>query len=378
MSVIYLDHNGTTAVDPRVVEATLPYLSQHFGNPSTQSVYGQAARAGLDRARAQVAEFLGCSSQEVVFTSGATESNNWVLQGVVAAYRGDGKPHLVVSQVEHPSVGKTADFLEQHGRAEVTRVGVDGWGRIRVEEVLQALKPNTALVSIMHSNNEVGTLQPIADLAQALGGRVALHSDAAQSPGKVPVGLQGIDFLSIAGHKMYAPKGIGALYIRQGQRLEPLLWGAGHEGGRRSGTENVAYAVALGAACQLVDPEEGPRMAGLRDRLFGLLQQHLGERVVLNGHPEERLPNTLSVNFLGVRGAQITAACPGLAASTGPACHDGVVRLSHVLSAMGVDPEVGKGAVRLSLGRKTSAEEVTAAASQLVAAYGSLVKGPVR
>ena len=266
MSVIYLDHNGTTAVDPRVVEATLPYLSQHFGNPSTQSVYGQAARAGLDRARAQVAEFLGCSSQEVVFTSGATESNNWVLQGVVAAYRGDGKPHLVVSQVEHPSVGKTADFLEQQGRAEVTRVGVDGWGRIRVEEVLQALKPNTALVSIMHSNNEVGTLQPIADLAQALGGRVALHSDAAQSPGKVPVGLQGIDFLSIAGHKMYAPKGIGALYIRQGQRLEPLLWGAGHEGGRRSGTENVAYAVALGAACQLVDPEEIGR-ASCRERV---------------------------------------------------------------------------------------------------------------
>ena len=370
---IYLDHNGTTPVDARVLEATLPYLSEYWGNPSTKSPYGQAARAGLEQGRRQVAAFLGCQPEEIVFTSGATECNNWVVRGVVEAYAGKGLPHLVTSAVEHPSIGKVADSLEKTGRLEVTRVGVDLTGRVDCGAVLAAVRPNTVLVSIMHSNNEVGTLQPIASIAKGLQGKVPLHTDAAQSAGKVPLELDGVDFLSLAGHKMYAPKGIGALYIRAGARLEPLMLGAGHEGGRRSGTENVAFAVAMGAACKLVRPEDFERMRGLRDRLWESLHRELGQGVVPNGHPTECLPNTLSVNFLGTTGAEITSQCPEIAASTGPACHDGVVRLSHVLAAMGVQPEVGKGAVRLTLGRSTTEEQVDRAAAALVAAYRALV-----
>ncbi len=373
---IYLDHNGTTPVDERVLQAALPYLAEHFGNPSTKSVYGQRARAGLERARAQLAIFLGCQPDELVLTSGATESNNWVLQGVTAAHVGPEKPHLVISQIEHPSVGKTADFLERTGRAEVTRVGVDSTGRVDPESVRQALRPNTVLVSIMHSNNEVGTLQPIQAIAEAVAGKTLLHTDAAQSAGKISLDLTGVDFLSLAGHKMYAPKGVGALYIRQGRSLEPLLFGAGHEGGRRSGTEPVALAVALGEAAALCRPEESQKLARLRDRLENGLKSALGANVQLNGHPTHRLPNTLSVSFLHTTGAELTARCPELAASTGPACHDGVVRLSHVLQAMGVNPEVGKGAVRLTLGRSTTEEQVDRAVSALVTAYRALVDRP--
>lgn len=371
---IYLDHNGTTPVDERVLEACLPYLRQYFGNPSTKSPYGQAAKHGLEQGRRQVAAFLGCEPGEIVFTSGATEANNWVLRGVVEAYPGKGIPHLVTSLIEHPSIGKVADDLEKKGRLEVTRVEVDRTGRVDPAAVLAAVRPNTVLVSIMHANNEVGTLQPIQAIAEGLQGKVPLHTDAAQSAGKVPIQLIGVDFLSLAGHKMYAPKGIGALFLRKGSQLEPLLLGAGHEGGRRSGTENVAFAVALGAACELISPHDGPRMGALRDRLYQKLQEELGQNVVPNGHPSERLPNTLSVNFLGTTGAEVTAQCPELAASTGPACHDGVVRLSHVLAAMGVQPEVGKGAVRLSLGRSTTEEQVDQAASALIKAYKSLAK----
>lgn len=369
---IYLDYNGTTPMDPRVWEVARPFLEEHFGNPSTRSPYGQRARQGLDQGRAQVAEFLGCSMQEVYFTSGATESNNWVLQAVVASHCGGAaRPHVITSCIEHPSVGKTLDFLEQSGRAEVTRVGVDGLGRVSVDQVLGALRSNTVLVSIMHSNNEVGTLQPIEELARALAGKVPLHSDAAQSLGKVPLSLDGLSFLSLAGHKAYAPKGIGVLYVRQGARFGPLLFGAGHESGLRSGTENVAFAVAMGAACQLLQPQEGERLRRLRDRLWQGLHQGLGDRVERNGHPDLNLPNTLSVNFLHTTGAAVMAACPELAASTGPACHDGVVRLSHVLAAMGVEPEKGKGAVRLTLGRWTSEQEVDQAVQLLVGAYCS-------
>ncbi len=373
---IYLDHNGTTPVDERVLQAALPYLAEHFGNPSTKSVYGQRARAGLDRARAQLSEFLSCEPGELVFTSGATESNNWVLQGVTAAHAGPDKPHLVVSQIEHPSVGKTADFLERSGRAEVSRVGVGPSGRVDPESVRRALRPNTVLVSIMHSNNEVGTLQPIQAIAEAVAGKALLHTDAAQSAGKVRLDLTGVDFLSLAGHKMYAPKGVGALYIRRGRSLEPLLFGAGHEGGRRSGTEPVALAVALGEAAALCRPEEGQKLGRLRDRLESGLKSALGANVQLNGHPTERLPNTLNLSFLHTTGAELTARCPELAASTGPACHDGVVRLSHVLQAMGVEPEVGKGAVRLTLGRSTTEDEVDRALAALVAGYRALVDRP--
>ena len=352
MNLIYLDYNGTTPVDAEVVEVMLPYLRDHYGNPSTKSPLGQKARAGLDRAREQVAELINASPEEIYFTSGATEANNWVVLGLAPT-------QMVTTTIEHPSVLRACERLEAQGIGTVRKL--DGVA--------------AGLVSIMHSNNEVGTLQPIAELAaRARQAGALFHSDAAQSLGKVEVDVQawGVDFLTLAGHKLYAPKGIGALYVRKGVRMDPYILGAGQERGQRSGTENVALAVALGAACELAGRrwrEDGARMRRLRDELQQRLQNELGERVLINGHPEQRLPNTLSVNFRGTTGAALLQECPQLAASTGPACHDGVVRLSHVLAALGVDPEVGKGAVRLSLGRLTTDQEVETTASTLVAAY---------
>ncbi|MEW6281224.1 MAG: cysteine desulfurase family protein [Candidatus Eremiobacterota bacterium] len=368
---IYLDHNGTTPVDPEVLAAALPYLEQHFGNPSTKSAYGKNARAGLDRARSEVAELLGCDPSEVVFTGGASEANNFLVKGLAFAWEGPGRPHFVTSTVEHPSILQPLAFLERKGLAEVTRVDVDAQGRVAPESVKAALRPNTALITVMHANNEVGTVQPLPKLRL---GTPPLHTDAAQSAGKLSVNVRelGVDFLTLAGHKMYAPKGVGALYVRSGLKLEPLIHGAGHEAGRRSGTENVAFVVALGAACRLALQrwrEDARRMAAQRDRLWQTLAGQLGERVSRNGHPEACLPNTLSVNFLGVTGAELLGRCADLAASTGPACHDGVVRLSHVLEAMRVPLEVGKGAVRLSLGRHTTDEQIERAGRSLVEAY---------
>lgn len=365
MNLIYLDYNGTTPVDPEVVDAMLPYLREHYGNPSTKSPLGQQARAGLERAREQVATLINARPEEIVFTSGATEANNWVVLGL-------GPTQMVTTSIEHPSVLKACERLEAEGIGTVRRLPVDRYGCLRPEQLDGV---SAQLVSIMHSNNEVGTLQPIAELAARAHAAGALfHCDAAQSPGKLEVDVQawGVDFLTLAGHKLYAPKGIGALYVRQGIQLDPYILGAGQEGGRRSGTENVALAVALGAACQLAGQrwrEDGARMAKLRDQLQRHLQAELGDRVVVNGHPERRLPNTLSVNFLGTTGAALLKECPRLAASTGPACHDGVVRLSHVLAALGVDPEVGKGAVRLSLGRLTTPQEVEITAETLIGAF---------
>lgn len=368
MDPIYLDYNGTTPVDPEVLEAMLPYLREHFGNPSTSSVYGKRARSGLDLARQQVADLIGAQSDEIVFTSGATEANNWVILGLNTV--------TVTTAIEHPSLLKACARLSQPAHvAPVDSTGVlDAAG-------LEAVPMK--LLSVMHSNNEVGTLQDLAPLSELARRKGALfHTDAAQSLGKVEVDVNrlGVDFLTIAGHKLYAPKGIGALYIRRGTELPAYLLGAGQEGGRRSGTENVAYAVALGAACQLAAGrwrQDAERMRQLRDRLQDRLQQELGERVRLNGHPSQRLPNTLSVNFLGVTGAELLRNCPELAASTGPACHDGVVRLSHVLAALGVPPEVGKGAVRLTLGRHTTAAEVETTAAVLVRAYREISKEPM-
>ena len=366
MNLIYLDYNGTTPVDPEVVEAMLPYLREHYGNPSTKSPLGQKARAGLERAREQVAGLINARPEEIYFTSGATEANNWVVLGL-------GPTQMVTTTIEHPSVLRACERLESQGIGTVRRLPVDVHGCVRPEQ-LEGLA--AGLVSIMHSNNEVGTLQPIAELAaRARQAGALFHSDAAQSLGKLEVDVQawGVDFLTIAGHKLYAPKGIGALYVRKGVRMDPYILGAGQEHGQRSGTENVALAVALGAACELAGRrwrEDGARMRRLRDTLQQRLETELGDRVLVNGHLEQRLPNTLSVNFRGTTGAALLQECPGLAASTGPACHDGVVRLSHVLAALGVDPEVGKGAVRLSLGRLTSDQEVETTAATLIGAYG--------
>lgn len=368
MKPIYLDYNGTTPVDPEVVEAMLPYLREHYGNPSTKSSLGQRARAGLDTARRQVAELINARAEEIFFTSGATEANNWVVLGLAPT-------QMVTTTIEHPSILRACERLEANGMGTVRKLAVDGQGCVAPEQLDGV---SAKLVSVMHSNNEVGTLQPVADLAaRARAGGALFHTDAAQSLGKLEVDVQawGVDFLTIAGHKLYAPKGVGALYVRQGVKLDPYILGAGQEHGLRSGTENVAYAVALGAACALARQrwrEDGARMARLRDDLQARLQSELGDRVVVNGHPQLRLPNTLSINFRGVTGAALLQECPKLAASTGPACHDGVVRLSHVLAALGVDPELGKGAVRLTLGRTSTAEEVEEAAQSLISAYSKV------
>jgi cysteine desulfurase len=382
MKPIYLDYNATTPLDPAVVEAMLPYLREHFGNPSSSHAYGKTAHDAVARARQQVADLLGARPEEVIFTGGGSEANNQALKGVFfARFRGflgrfwSREGHLITSAVEHPATLQTCEFLRRVG-CRVTVLPVDRHGLVDPDAVRRAIDRRTTLVSIMHSNNEVGTLQPIRDIAAIARERgVLIHTDAAQSLGKVAVGVKelGVDLLSVAGHKLYAPKGVGVLYVRQGVRLEPLIHGAGHEGGRRAGTENVPYLVALGAACEVARqslPQAAGRLQLLRDRLWERLRAGLGERVVLNGHPEQRLPNTLNVNFVGHVGAELLEAVPEIAASTGSACHEGTVCLSPVLQAMGVPPDVGRGAVRLTVGRFTSEDEIDRAAELLIARAG--------
>jgi len=354
----------------------LPHLREGFGNPSSGHVYGRRERQALELARAQVAELLGCAPEEIVFTSGGTESNNLALRGVAAALS---RPaHLVTSFIEHPAVEQPCRALEAAGW-EVTRLGVDDQGRVRPEQAEAAMRPGIALVSLMHGNNETGSLQPVAEVAAAARRRapgVVIHSDAAQSVGKVRTRVDelAVDLLTIAGHKLCAPKGIGALYVRRGTPLSPLLLGAGHERGLRPGTEPVALAVGLGAACALASATlevEAPRQRSLRDRLHGLLRDGV-PALSLNGHPEERLPNTLNVSFPGVRGSALLAATPGIAASTGSACHEGGERPSAVLLAQGVPPEQALGALRLTLGRITTLDEVDRAGEELVRAWREL------
>jgi cysteine desulfurase len=357
---IYLDYNASTPIAPEVVEAMRPFLTDHYGNPSSQHWAGVPAKAAVERARGQVAALLGCSPDEVVFTSGGSESNNHALKGVFFANRDKGD-HIVTSAVEHPAILRPLEFLKGLG-AKMTAVPVDRHGRVDPDDVRRALTPRTILVSIMHANNEVGTVQPIAEIAAiARKTGVLLHTDAAQSVGKIATRVDelGVDLLSVAGHKAYAPKGVGALYIRRGTGIEPFVHGAGHEQGRRAGTENVLLDVALGAACQLAARWLGmPTVRALRDRFERALEDLFGERVTVNGVGAERLPNTANVNFVGQVGADILARLTGVAASIGSACHAGSVELSPVLAAMGVPTSEGMGAVRFSLGRSSTWEEL--------------------
>ena len=380
MPPIYLDYNATTPLDPAVVEAMLPYLREHFGNPSSTHSYGKTAHDAVERARRQVADLIGAEADEIVFTGGGTEASNQAIKGAFFATFGGvfghlfhKEVHIITSAVEHPATLQPLAFLKRLG-CRVTILGVDRYGRVDPDAVSGAIGRKTRLVSVMHSNNEVGTLQPIREIAAMARDRgVLVHTDAAQSLGKVPVDVNelGVDLLTLAGHKLYAPKGVGVLYVRRGTKLEPFIHGAGHESGRRAGTENVPYLVALGMACAVARqslPAATEKLRGLRDRLWERLRAGLGERVVLNGHPEQRLPNTLNVNFVGHVGAELLAAVPEVAASTGSACHEGSVVQSPVLCAMGVPPEMGRGAVRLSVGRFTTPEEVDRAAEALTRA----------
>jgi cysteine desulfurase len=360
MPRIYLDYNASTPIHADVAAAMRPYLERDFGNPSSGHWAGRPAREAVESARAEVALLVGASPAEIVFTSGGTEANNHAIKGVFFRAR-QREPHIITSAIEHPAVLEPCRFLERLG-ARVTLVPVDGTGMVDPDDVRRAVTPQTILISVMHANNEVGTIQPIAEIAQvAREHGIPLHTDAAQSAGKIDTdcGRLGVDLLSIAGHKLYAPKGVGALYVRGGVELEPFLHGAGHESGRRAGTENVLLDVALGAACRLarVDPC-GARLAELRDTFWRGLAAAFGDRVRLNGHPTERLPNTLNVGFAGRAGAEILARLDGIAASTGSACHEGTHTMSPVLAAMGVDPKLGLGAIRFSLGRGTRAEEL--------------------
>jgi len=368
---IYLDYNATTPLLPEVVDAMLPYLREHFGNPSSGHSYGRQAQSAVEGARERVAALLSCDSSEVLFTSGGTEANNLAIRGVTEA-RGD-RRHVVTTVIEHPATAQPCAWLEHHGW-RVTRVGVDEAGRARVDEFRSAVDSTTALVTVMHSNNETGVLQPvgeIAELARELG--AAVHTDAAQSVGKLPIDVRnlGVDLLSIAGHKLYAPKGVGALYVRHGTPLRPLVLGAGHERGLRPGTENVASIVGLGIACEIAARDldaNAERVRRLRDELWERLAAGV-PGIQLNGHPSLRLPNTLSVRFPGASGNAVLAGATEVAASTGSACHAGHERASAVVLAMGIPLAEALGTVRLTLGRGTTAMDVASAADALARSW---------
>jgi len=370
MKPIYLDYNATTPIDPEVEAAMLPYLKGglggRFGNPSSSHQYGREAHSAIVTARQRTAELLGCMPGEIIFTGCGSEADNLAIKGVAEAYRDKGN-HIITSQIEHPAVLNTCRYLERHGY-EVTYLPVDEYGLVDPASVEAAITARTILISIMHANNEVGTVEPIAAIGAIANSKgVIFHTDAAQSVGKIPAKVDelGVDLLTIAGHKLYAPKGVGALYVRAGTKLEPVVHGAGHEGGRRAGTENVSHIVALGKACEIAGntmTEYVPRLRELRDRLH----QHLAagvEGLKLNGHPMDRLPNTLNVSFPGMDGEALLARTPQVAASTGSACHAGRTDPSAVLLAMGLRREMALGAVRFSLGKFTSPVDIDRAAA---------------
>jgi len=378
---IYLDHNATTPIAPEVLDAMRPYLEDRFGNPSSAHRYGTVAHQAVERARAEVAALLGCEPASVVFTASGSEADNLAIKGVALGLLGDGD-HIITSAIEHPAVLGACRYLERRLGYRLTILPVDGLGTVDPEDVRRAIEPATVLVSVMHANNEVGTLEPIADIARvAREHRIACHTDAAQSVGKVPVHVDelAVDLLTMTGHKLYAPKGIGALYVRPGTRLDSLIHGAGHEHGLRAGTENVPYIVGLGAACALaaerLQAGAPGRVRELRDRLHAALRSAV-PGLALNGHAEQRLPNTLNVSFPDQDGESLLARTPSVAAATGSACHSGRTEPSAVLMAMGLDAQRALGAVRLSLGHDTTAVDVDTAATALLASLSTALASP--
>ncbi|WP_246159304.1 cysteine desulfurase family protein [Catellatospora sichuanensis] len=365
---MYLDHNATTPLAPGVLDTMVAYLGTQFGNPSSSHQYGQAPRQAVATARTQLAHLLGARPQEIVFTGCGSEANTLAINGTTAGRTG----HVITQATEHPAVLETCRALTRHD-LRLTVLPVDEYGLVRAADLAAALTPDTILVTVMHANNETGTIQPIAELA-ALTHRAGalLHTDAAQSVGKIPfvVDELGADLLTVAGHKFGGPKGVGALYIRDGLTVQPLIRGGGQEHGLRSGTENVAGIAGLGAAAQQATTTGGhTHVTELRDQLHRLLMTALGDRVALNGHLEQRLPNTLNISIEGTVGAQLLAQVPQLAASTGSACHDGSIS-SPVLAAMGLDVQRAAGAIRLSLGASTTETDIRHVADLLTDAAG--------
>ncbi|TCO17990.1 cysteine desulfurase [Kribbella steppae] len=370
--MIYLDHNATTPIDPAVTAAVLPYLGEAFGNPSSEHRYGAAPQAALDQARRDVAALIGATDGQIVFTGSGSEADNLAIRGVVLS-TGTDRPHVITQVTEHPAVLQACRALERLHGVDVTYLPVDTHGLVDPGDLEAAITPRTVLVSVMAANNETGALQPIADLAGIAHDHDALfHCDAAQLLGRLPFDIDalGIDLATVVGHKMYAPKGVGALYVRAGVPLEPLVYGGGQEHGLRAGTENVALAVGLGAATRLAVEhlEDQNRIRKLRDTLHDNLTEALPGRVLLNGPSELRLPNTLNISIEGTIGAQVLRNAPDLAASTGSACHSGDPDPSSVLSAMGFDRSRALAAIRLSLGRSTTPDDIYTAVDQLTSA----------
>ena len=378
MKPIYLDYNATTPIDPDVYEAMRPFLTDHFGNPSSSHAYGVEARKAVEKARGQAADLLDCDPVEIIFTSGGTESNNHAIQGAAFARRNDGR-HIITSAVEHPAVTEVCRHLETVG-FRVSTIPVDGTGLINLKALEKVLTPETILITVMHANNEVGTIQPIEEIAKMAGKRgILFHTDAAQTAGKIPASVKelGVDLLSVAGHKVYAPKGIGALYVRSDVSLEKFMHGAGHEGGRRAGTENVAGIAALGKACELAKRNLGGNalhMQRMRDRLRDGLKEKIGG-IQLNGHPEKCLPNTLSVSFKDMDAAILLYEMKGVAASAGAACHGASLEISSVLKAMDVPVEYARGTIRFSTGKSTAPGEIDRAVEITAEAVKKLREG---
>ena len=368
--MIYLDYNATTPVREEVLEEMLPYLEREFGNPSSTHVYGREPASAVARAREQVSNLLGCHPEEIVFAGCGSESDNLAIKGIADALSQRGN-HIITSSVEHPAVTLPCQYLARRG-FEVTYLPVDAFGRVHPAQVAEAITDRTILISIMQANNETGSIQPIREIDEIASSRgICFHTDAAQSVGKIPVQVDdlGIDLLTVAGHKLYAPKGVGALYVRRGTELEPLIHGGGQERGVRAGTENVGVIAGLGWAAELAGDEMetvAPRLRMLRNRLQAVLEASPA-RIRLNGHPTERLPNTLNVSFEGIESMDLLAAVPEVAASTGLACHAERRDPSPVLTAMGVPRELALGAVRFSLGRYTTEAEITRAAALIAA-----------
>lgn len=363
MSRIYLDYNATTPLRPEILEAMLPYLQEVYGNPSSIHLFGQEAKKGIEEAREKVAQFIHASSMEIIFTGGGTEANNLAIKGAVYA-SGEKKCHIITSSVEHQAVLMTCRHLERKG-VRVTYLPVDRYGMVDPEEVRRSISGETILITVMHSNNEVGTIQPIEEIGKiSRANGILFHSDAIQSAGKAPIDVHvlGVDLLSMSGHKIYGPKGVGALFLRSGLKIEPLIHGGHHEMNRRAGTENVAGIVGFGRAAELSSASLGEGQepsCALRDYFWERVRERI-DYTHLNGHPMKRLPNTLNLSFEFVRGESILIDLDlhGIAVSAGSACASGSLESSHVLAAMGIPASVAQGSLRFSLGRETTREEI--------------------
>jgi cysteine desulfurase len=377
---IYLDYNATTPVDPEVAEAMKPFLTDFFGNPSSMHLYGFEARKAVESARINVASLLNCVPDEIVFTSGGTESNNFAIKGIAEELQGEGR-HIITSAIEHPAVMEVCAYLEKTGFS-ITYIPVNSYGIIDINQLKEAIQNNTILITVMHANNETGTIQPIAEIAHlARSKKIVFHTDAAQSVGKIKVDVRqlGVDMLSLAGHKLYGPKGIGALYIRSGIMPRKLIHGADHERNRRAGTENVMEIAGLGKACEIAERDLDKNYAHMkttRDILFERISKGIPS-IVRNGDPNKCLPNTLNLSFPGIDAGLLLSSVSGIAVSAGAACHSDKKNLSHVLQAMGLSSDLAMGAVRFSTGKFTNVDEIERSANMIIRVVTDISSSPV-